>query len=374
MRFNIRNESKKLEESMSLVDPAENLSSGYQDWSIRAVKVNAGAWHKKTVAEIENSNPDRRILVGRIRKQSGLIDPSPDLVIEEGDVLAISARTRPMLNALEHYGHECSDYELLDFPIVHVELVVTQKNIAGKTLAELAKDYGEGLMLNRLVRTGQIMPFEAATIVNAGDILHLSGRQPFVEKITKAVGFKEITTADTDMIFVGIGIVLGGFFGLLSLQVGGILITLSTSGGALLMGLVFGWLHSKTPAFGRIPEAALWVFDTVGLATFLAIVGLTAGPSFISGIKQTGFGIIPAGLVVAVLPHIIGFLAGKYLLKMNPIILLGAQCGAGTTTTALKAVQDAAGSRLPVLGYTIPYALGNILLTAWGPVIVSIMT
>jgi putative transport protein len=112
----------------------------------------------------------------------------------------------------------------------------------------------------------------------------------------------------------------------------------------------------------------------MGLATFLAIVGIGAGPTVVSGIEKTGFSILFSGLVVAVLPHIIGLLAGRYLLKINPVILLGAQSGAGTTTTALKAIQDVAQSKMPVLGYTIPYALGNIILTAWGPVIVSLMT
>jgi putative transport protein len=139
------------------------------------------------------------------------------------------------------------------------------------------------------------------------------------------------------------------------------------------MGLIFGWLHSRRPRIGYIPEPALWIFDTLGLATFLGIIGLAAGPTFISGLKQVGWGIAVAGLVVAILPHIIGLFFGRFILKMNPVILLGAQSGAGTTTTALKAIQEAADSKLPVLGYTVPYALGNILLTAWGPVIVSLM-
>jgi len=52
------------------------------------------------------------------------------------------------------------------------------------------------------------------------------------------------------------------------------------------MGLIFGWLRSKTPKFGRIPEPALWIFDNVGLSTFIGIVGLSAGPTFISGLSQ----------------------------------------------------------------------------------------
>jgi putative transport protein len=255
-----------------------------------------------------------------------------------------------------------------------MDIVITGKGIAGKTLRETAAKYGDGIMLNRLRRAGQEMPFEPGTILHNGDILSVSGRTHDLEKATKALGFREVSNSMTDIIFVSLGIVLGGLIGLLSFNVGGIMITLSTSGGALVMGLVFGWIHSKTPAYGKIPEAALWIFDTLGLAVFLAVVGLGAGPTVIDGIQKTGFGIILAGLVVSILPHIIGLLAGKYLLRMNPVILLGAQSGAGTTTTGLKAVQDAAQSKLPVLGYTIPYALGNILLTAWGPVLVSMMT
>jgi putative transport protein len=218
------------------------------------------------------------------------------------------------------------------------------------------------------------MPFSPETTVNRGDVLNVSGRVNDLERAAKEFGYLESLSSATDMIFVGLGILLGGFVGLLAVTVGGVSLSLTTSGGALIMGLVFGWLHSKTRSIGRIPEPALWIFDNVGLATFIGIVGIAAGPSFISGLRQTGIGILFAGLVVAVLPHVIGLLAGRYLLKIDPVILLGAQSGAGTTTAALKAIQDAAGSKLPALGYTVPYALGNILLTAWGPVIVALMS
>jgi putative transport protein len=136
------------------------------------------------------------------------------------------------------------------------------------------------------------------------------------------------------------------------------------------MGLVFGWLRSVRPTFGRIPEPALWVFDTVGLAVFIGVVGLGAGPGFVAGLRETGPSLLIVGFLVALTPHAVAVLFGRYVLKMNPVILLGACAGAGTATAALRAVQDEAGSKLPVLGYTVPYAVGNILLTAWGPVIV----
>jgi putative transport protein len=279
-----------------------------------------------------------------------------------------------MLEKMNDIGPEVQDRELLDFPLQTMDIVITHKEIAGKTLMELAARYGQGIMLKKLIRGRQEMPFQPDTIIQRGDILQVFGRDTNVDRTAKLLGFKEVNNSDTDIFAVAIGIVLGGLVGYLSLKVAGVVVTLSTSGGALVLGLIFGWWHSKTPGFGKIPDAALWIFDTLGLATFLGIVGITAGPTFISGLRHTGVSIVFAGALVAVLPHILGLLVGRYILKMNPLVLLGAQSGAGTTTIALKALQDVSGSKVPVLGYTIPYALGNILLTAWGPLLVSLMT
>jgi putative transport protein len=341
---------------------------------IRAFNVSGDKWEGLSVAAIEKSIPGARIIIERIRKNGLITEPEPGMIIHKGDVVAVAARQQVMLEHLTGIGDEVIDRELLDFPIVTMDITVMQKNIVDKTLQELAAEYGHGVFLNKLVRSSNEMPFEPGTVIQRGDILSISGRGPDVERTARDLGFKELSLLETDLAFVGVGIVTGGMIGLASITLGGIAITLSASGGALIMGLVFGWLHSKAPRVGRIPDAALWIFDTLGLATFLGIIGLAAGPSFISGLKQTGLSIIPAGLVVALLPHIIGLFFGRYILKMNPLLLLGAQAGAGTTTTALKAIQDTAESKIPALGYTIPYALGNILLTAWGPVIVSLMT
>ena len=160
----------------------------------------------------------------------------------------------------------------------------------------------------------------------------------------------------TQLTFVGTRIFLGGLVGLLSVVMWGVPLTLTASGGALVMGLVFGWLRSVYPFFGRIPEAAVWIFETLGLCVFIGIVGLTAGPSFISGLRSTGLSLVFVGLVSALLPHTIGILFGRYVLKMKPLIVLGACAGAGTITAALRAVQDEAQSSYPALGF-IPFPM-----------------
>jgi len=375
LRINLKTAAKELEKKYD--DQKETMSainSAFREWTLRAFRLSSGPWVGATVAGIENSIPGGRIIVERIRQKGIIMEPLPGMIIGQGDTIVVAARQNIMLEKLDKVGEEVVDRELMDFPVMNMDMTVSKKTVAGRSLRDLAMEYGQGVMLNKLRRGGQEMPFEPGTIVQKGDVLSVFGRQTDVEHLAAWVGFREVNKLNTDIAFVAAGIILGGLVGLLSWRVAGIEITLSTSGGALLMGLVFGWLHSRLPSIGRIPEAALWVFDSMGLAAFLAVVGLAAGPTFIQGLGKTGWSIVLIGIFLPVLPHVLGLIVGRYALKMNPVILLGALAGAGTNTTALKAVQDAAGSKLPVLGYTIPYALGNIILTAWGPIIVSMMT
>jgi putative transport protein len=372
--INLVEESKKLSETLSgEVEYEPGIQSAYQRWIVRAYQMTNEKWVGLTISEFEKLNKDLGLVIQRMRHNQELIEPSPKTIISKDDVLVIMAQHGIILNSLTHIGPEVLDEELLKFPLAHMDITVTNRGVSGKTIRHLRKRFGNGLMLDKVTREYQEIPFNLNTVLLRGDVLKVTGKMVLIEKASKEIGYLDRLSSATDIVFIGLGIFLGGLFGLLSVTIFGISITLTTSGGALVMGLVFGWLHSRTPVFGSIPQAALWIFDNVGLATFIGLVGLAAGPSFISGLQEMGFSIILAGLMVAILPHIIGLYFGKYVLKMNPIILLGAQTGAGTSTIGLKAIQDASASKFPVLGYTIPYALGNILLTAWGPVIVSLM-
>ncbi|HEX9250731.1 MAG TPA: aspartate-alanine antiporter [Ignavibacteriaceae bacterium] len=374
LKIDLRSASKELEKKLlGKSEDEEGIASAFEDWRLRAFKITNDKWFGMSVQDIQSISTTSRIFIHRIRRNGKIIEPNAGTILQSGDIIAVMARYNVLFQKFYDIGPEVMDRELLDFPIAYRDLIITNKKLAGKSLSEIGTKYGQGVKLHKLIRTGQEIPFSAETIINRGDTLKISGLLPDVERAAKLIGYIDRVTAETDMIFVGLGILLGGLVGLLAVTIGGLSISLTTSGGALVMGLIFGWLRSKTPKFGRIPEAALWIFDNVGLATFIGIVGLSAGPSFISGLSQTGIGLLFAGLIVAITPHIVGLLFGHYVLKINPVILLGAQSGAGTTTAGLKALQDAAGSKLPVLGYTVPYALGNILLTAWGPVIVAMM-
>jgi putative transport protein len=375
IHVNLREEGRKLQAQVGGAEEREpGVYSAFFSFGARAYRVTNERLVNLTVAQLEAMPRDGRVFISRIRRNGKILEVEPTLVVQKDDVVAVITRTELLMARGTEIGPEVDDKELLDFPVEVLDVVVTSKKVAGKSLRELAvTELARGVFLRKLTRVGEPMPYTLDTRVDRGDVLNLIGARVDVERAAQAIGYADRPTVTTDMVFVGLGIVLGGLVGLLTLTVGGLPLTLTASGGALIMGLVFGWLRSVHPTFGRIPEAAMWVFDTVGLTVFMSVVGLTAGPSFIAGIQTTGISLVFVGLVVATVPHAVAILFGTHVLKMNPLILLGACSGAGTMTAALRAVQEEAQSKLPALGYTVPYAVGNILLTAWGPVIVALM-
>jgi len=375
MGVNLREEGARMQaEIAGSAELGAGVFSAARFFDIRAYRVTNPAFANKTVAQLEALPKDVRAYILRIRRDGAIIEATPDTVVRLDDVVAIIGRQELHAERGSRAGTEVDDKALLDIPVESLDVVVTQRALVGKSLAELAQlEYARGVFMRAITRAGQELPIDSRVRIDRGDVLRLIGPLSEVERAAKEVGYADRPTTTTDMVFVGTGIVLGGFVGLLSVTVLGIPLTLTASGGALIMGLVFGWLRSVYPFFGRIPEPAIWIFDTVGLCTFIGVVGLSAGPSFVAGLQKTGLSLVVVGLVSALLPHTVGILFGRYVLRMQPLIVLGACAGAGTITAALRAVQDEARSSVPALGYTVPYAIGNILLTAWGPVLVAMM-
>jgi len=195
-----------------------------------------------------------------------------------------------------------------------------------------------------------------------------------VDAAVTALGHADRPAETTDLAVVAAGIVIGGLVGALSISVGGLPVSLSTSGGALLAGLLLGYLRAIRPTFGSIPAPSLWLMNTLGLNVFIAIVGLSAGPGFVSGLQQVGLSLFLWGVVATSIPLIVAILLGHFVFRFHPAILFGVCAGVRTTTAALGMIQEAARSKVPALGYSMPYAIGNTLLTIFGMVIVLLMT
>jgi putative transport protein len=159
----------------------------------------------------------------------------------------------------------------------------------------------------------------------------------------------------------------------MTFSVGSVKISLSTSVGTLLAGLLVGHLRTHYPLFGRIPDGAVALMTSLGLAAFVGLTGIHAGPIFLSALRDAGIGLLFGGMVVTLLPQVIGLLFGHFALRMNPILLLGALTGSQTVTAAMAAVQERSGSPVAVLGYTPAYPVANILLTTWGAIMVVVI-
>ena len=352
--------------------------SAWHRWELRAFRVRQGG---KAVGlravEAEALVPDARVFVLRIRRGGAIEDASADTVLREGDVVAVAGTREVLVKVLGANAEEVDDPELLNVPVEGVDIYVTNKEVDGKTLAELAKrPSARGVFLRRITRgaTATVIPILPNTTIERGDIVTLVGRTQDTAAAAKMLGVADRATDVADVAFIGAGITIGALVGALVWKVGGVPLTLSTAGGALISGLVLGWLRSTRPYFGRIPSSTVWFMNSVGLNIFIAIVGISAGPGFVNGLKTQGLGLFLWGAVATTIPLILGMFVGKYVFRFHDAILLGAVSGARTTTASLGMVCDAAHSQVPALGYTVTYAVGNTLLTIWGMVIIMLLS
>ena len=378
LRINLPAACKDYEEKHGGTKELGGAGSAWHRWELRAFRVKQGG---KAVglraAEAEAMVPDARVFVQRIRRNGTIEEATADTVLREGDVVALAGARDVLVKLLGAGAQEVDDPELLAVPVQGVDVYVTSKAVDGKTLLDLAKmPATRGVFLRKITRgaTATSIPILPDTEVERGDILTLVGRTQDIAAATKLLGVVDRKTDVTDMAFTGAAIVLGALIGSLVFKVAGIPLTLSTAGGALISGIVFGWLRSVRPLFGHIPSPTIWFMNSVGLNIFIAIVGISAGPGFVNGLKSQGIGLFLWGALATTLPLIFGMYIAKYVFRFHDALTLGIVSGARTTTASLGLVCDMGKSQVPALGYTVTYAVGNTLLTIWGMVMILLLS
>jgi AspT/YidE/YbjL antiporter-like protein len=209
--------------------------------------------------------------------------------------------------------------------------------LTGKPVRELFA--GMRIFIERIRRGERLIDADGGTLLEPGDVSGRSLRE-----------LADRPVESTDLAVVAAGIVIGGLVGAIRHFAGGLPISLSTSSGALLAGLVLGYLRTIHPTFGNIPGPALWLMNTLGLNVFIAIVGINAGPGFVSGLQQVGMSLFLWGMVATTIPLVVAVLLGHYVFKFHPAILFGVCAGVRTTTAALGMIQEEAKSKVPALG------------------------
>ena len=376
LRIDLRAEALKLEQALGMSRAKPGLASAWRKFELRAYRLPEGSpLAGLTVTDAEARVPEHRLFIHRLRRDGRILEVEPGMTLQPGDVIALSGPRQIIVERIGPRAEEIEDKELLDVPILAADVLLISPKLAGKSLADVSReDWTRGLYLRSVSRGGQDVPIAAGVVLQRGDLLRVVGPEPVVQNAAATIGAIIAPSSTTDFIVLGLAIFLGGVVGVLvSFSVGGMRISLSTSVGTLLAGLLVGHLRTRYPLFGRIPDGAVALMTSLGLAAFVGLTGIHAGPIFLSALREAGLGLLLGGMVVTLAPQIVGLAFGHFALRMSPILLLGALTGAQTVTAAMAALQERSGSPVAVLGYAPAYPVANILLTTWGSLVVLVM-
>ena len=355
---------KKIDQTNFHESSSENTVVG--NIKARAFCIENGAeFIGKTIGSVEEQYGDDLTITQIIRKGKK-VSLAPDVQLLEGDTVTIIG----LLDAVLHFEapgmKETDDSEALKLDVIKQEIVLTN-HFSLDVIKHLSEN---GIVISEKKRDNNVLSEDQA--LKALDHLTLVGPKALITKVVKKLGYVKDTGTETDVSFISMGLVVGLLIGAISFVVSGIPITLGSGGGALIGGLLFGYYQDKHSNYGLMPKATRWFCKSVGLNLFIAIVGLTSGASFLSALQSMGVKVLLIGVLVTILPHIASVYFGKFVLKLDAVDIIGALCGAGTCTAALNGVVEEYDSSIFAIAYTPGYAMGNILLTVLGPLVVAI--
>ena len=354
---------KKIEQTNFHESSSENTVVG--NIKARAFCIENGAeFIGKTIGSVEEQYGDDLTITQIIRKGKK-VNLASDVQLLEGDTVTIIG----LLDAVLHFEapgmKETDDSEALKLDVIKQEIVLTN-HFSLDVIKHLSEN---GIVISERKRDNNVLSEDQA--LKALDHLTLVGPKALIAKVVKKLGYVKDTGTETDVSFISMGLVVGLLIGAISFVVSGIPITLGSGGGALIGGLLFGYYQDKHSNYGLMPKATRWFCKSVGLNLFIAIVGLTSGASFLSALQSMGVKVLLIGVLVTILPHIASVYFGKFVLKLDAVDIIGALCGAGTCTAALNGVVEEYESSIFAVAYTPGYAMGNILLTVLGPLVVA---
>ena len=377
LRINLREASKALEEKLGVA------SGDDDDINLPTLPRLVGRAHVvkdadgMSVADVE-AQLGGRTVISRILRNGEAVDATPEDTLATGDIVVVLGLRRFALRAGSVVGPEIQlpEAHADDLQLSELAVIVNKKTINGHTVGELAKRPGarraRGVFVQSIMRSGHVLPLTPATVVQYGDLVTLVGTQPELAEAGAALGNELRRSGVTDLVFLAFGILVGLMIGALSARLWGIPVSLGSGGGALVSGLVCGWINAKRPAIGHMPDHAVQLLKDLGLAVFVACVGLSAGPEAISLIREHGAVLPLIGLLVSLGPACLSLWVGHKILKIEGPLLVGAIAGQHVSTPAISAILGSSGSSVPLLGYTVTYAIANVLLPVLGPIIVSL--
>ena len=317
------------------------------------------------------------ISIERIKRGNRIIEAAPETLLKAKDIILVVGHRDAMIAAADLLGEEVNSAQGMDVVMNTQDVKMRNTRYVGQNLTQvLSSDevmkLKHGIYLIAVHRDGQPLPLNNDMVFKLGDVITIYGTDGDLRRVVDRIGAPITKSEKTDWIFHGLGLVVGLIIGLIVIRVSDIPITLGAGGGALLSGLLFGWYRSLHQTVGNIPTGAVQLLKDFGLAGFVAVVGLSSGLQAINTIKDQGLSLFLIGVVVTLLPMLLGIYFGKYVLGYkNSAVFAGALAGSRSANPAFGEVLNKAGNSTPTNSFAITYALANVFLTLLGPLVVA---
>lgn len=371
MKINLRDEAERL---------WARLGGGRPEGAVPALPGIVGRTHRvlvadgRTVAQVEAAL-GVGVAVERVRRDGQTVPHDAGTELRARDIVLLVGRRDVLINGDQVIGPEVAGIEGMEMDLDVADVVLTNKEYAGRTLgqlrAEIPPERRHGVFVTGLTREDHPLPLREGTDVQPGDTVRFTGTKQDLAAFVPRAGFRLDPAVKADLIYISVGVVLGMLIGRIEVPLGDIPLSLGTGGGCLLTGLLFGWWRARHPTYGQYHPAAAQVVKDLGLATFICAVGLSSGPQALTLISTYGIPLVIAGILVTLIPASISLLVAWKVMRLEAPLALGAVAGQQCSTPAITAVQQTAGNTTPLMSYTVVYAMSNVVLPLLGPIVVA---
>lgn len=383
MKWNLRKSAIELETSEAKgIVLEENQTLALEKVTSRIYEIKSSSKYLgKTAKELEMDFHEKIFFVDLLQNNEKIkVDNFDNYVFKENDWVVIGGKIRSLIQLPAVLGEEVFDTNnILNTIEYRKSIIFNKKDLNNKTADEikalLPPAATLGFVISQVFRKGEELPLCPDFKFLMNDEIILIGRNENITRSFKLLGESTPNKNVINYITFSVGIILGILIGHISIPFGSVPVSLGTGGGCLFSGLIFGWWRSKNPKIGGIDHGTTNFLKVFGLVVFVAIVGLNAGKSAIVTVEKYGMTLFWLGVFVTLVPQIVTFLFDYFILKIkDPIKSVAIIAGGRSSNPAFSEVLRKAQNSTPVLPFTISYAVANIFLTIWGPIIVGLVT
>ena len=239
--------------------------------------------------------------------------------------------------------------------LVSRRIIITKPEINGKKFSDLRLRTKYGINITRVNRAGiDLIPYQGMEL-QMGDRVMVVGNEDAIEQVANVLGNSLKKLREPQLLTIFLGIALGVLFGSIPLMNIPQPVKLGLAGGPLIVALLIGRFGPHFHLVTYTTMSANLMLREVGLAMFLAGVGIGAGDGFVEAIVGGGYRWIGYGFIITVLPLMIVGLFARLKLKLNYYTLMGLLSGSMTNPPALGYSNATSGNDMPALGYATVY-------------------